>query len=73
MAAVLRDPDRMTAESAVVTPWTAAVTGVLAGRGLLERTLRECTLLTAITRGDPRSRPSSPPPPTGASAPRPGR
>ncbi|MET9324635.1 hypothetical protein ABZX75_31420 [Streptomyces sp. NPDC003038] len=69
VAAVLRDPDRVMAESAVVThldrraallaadegfhAWARAMTTVLAGRPFAERPLREWTLLTAITRGEP--------------------
>ncbi|MFD7257637.1 hypothetical protein [Streptomyces sp. NPDC059874] len=69
VAAVLRDPDPVMAESAVVThldrraarllvdegfsAWAQALTGVLAGRAFPERRLREWTLLKAITRGEP--------------------
>ncbi|MBT2480609.1 hypothetical protein [Streptomyces sp. ISL-94] len=68
-AAVLRDPDPVMAESAVVThldrraarlladdgfpAWARAMTGVLAGRAFPERRLREWTLLKAITHGEP--------------------
>lgn len=69
VAAVLRDPDPVMAESAVVThldrraarlladegfpAWAQAMTGVLAGRSFPERRLREWTLLKAISRGEP--------------------
>ncbi|MFD9406006.1 hypothetical protein ACFWBN_03125 [Streptomyces sp. NPDC059989] len=69
VAAVLRDPDPVMAESAVVThldrraarlladdgfpAWARAMTGVLAGRAFPERRLREWTLLKAITHGEP--------------------
>uniref|UniRef100_A0AAU2JJR1 DUF222 domain-containing protein n=1 Tax=Streptomyces sp. NBC_00049 TaxID=2903617 RepID=A0AAU2JJR1_9ACTN len=69
VAAVLRDPDPVMAESAVVThldrraarlladagfrAWARAMTGVLAGRTFPERRLREWTLLKAITWGEP--------------------
>lgn len=69
MAGVLRDPDPVMAESAVVThldrraarlladdgfpAWAQAMTGVLAGRAFPERRLREWALLRAITRGEP--------------------
>ncbi|MEV7524264.1 hypothetical protein [Streptomyces sp. NPDC091371] len=69
VAAVLRDPDPVMAESAVVThldrraerlladdsfpAWAQAMAGVLAGRAFPERRLREWTLLKAITRGEP--------------------
>ncbi|MEU9256188.1 hypothetical protein AB0D66_30680 [Streptomyces sp. NPDC048270] len=67
VAAVLRDPDPVMAESAVVTHlnrraarllddegfpgWARAMTAVLAGRAFPERRLREWTLLKAITSG----------------------
>ncbi|MEU9105066.1 hypothetical protein AB0D54_11975 [Streptomyces xanthophaeus] len=69
VAAVLRDPDPVMAESAVVThldrraarlladegfpAWARAMTPVLAGRAFPERRLREWKLLKAITRGEP--------------------
>ncbi|MFE1825951.1 hypothetical protein [Streptomyces yangpuensis] len=69
VTAVLRDPDRVMAESAVVThldrraaglladdaftAWARAMAGVLAGRAFPERRLREWCLLTAVTRGKP--------------------
>ncbi|MCX4695065.1 hypothetical protein [Streptomyces sp. NBC_01408] len=69
VAAVLRDPDPVMAESAVVThldrraarlladeafpAWARAMTPVLAGREFPERRLREWNLLKAITRGEP--------------------
>ncbi|WP_051806687.1 hypothetical protein [Streptomyces sp. NRRL F-2664] len=69
VAAVLRDPDRVMAESAVVThldrraaglltddgftAWAGAISGVLAGRAFPERRLREWSLLKAVTRGEP--------------------
>lgn len=68
VAAVLRDPDRVMAESAVVThldrraaglladggfsAWARAMAGVLAGRPFPERRLREWSLLKAVTRGE---------------------
>ncbi|MFD4248029.1 hypothetical protein ACFWP3_41620 [Streptomyces sp. NPDC058525] len=68
VAAVLRDPDPVMAESAVVTHlnrraarlldddgfpgWARAMTAVLAGRAFPERRLREWSLLKAITRGE---------------------
>ncbi|MEU9234832.1 hypothetical protein [Streptomyces subrutilus] len=68
VAAVLRDPDPVMAESAVVTHlnrraarllddegfrgWARAMTAVLAGRAFPERRLREWTLLKTITRGE---------------------
>lgn len=69
VAVVLRDPDPVMAESAVVThldrraarlladegfpAWAQAMNGVLAGRAFPERRLREWTLLKVITRGEP--------------------
>ncbi|MFJ6479054.1 hypothetical protein ACIQK6_02745 [Streptomyces sp. NPDC091682] len=69
VAAVLSDPDRVMAESAVVThldrravhlladeefpAWARAMAGVLAGRAFPERRLREWSLLEAVTRGRP--------------------
>ncbi|OKK17400.1 hypothetical protein AMK16_21400 [Streptomyces sp. CB00455] len=69
VAAVLRDPDPVMAESAVVThlnrraarllaeegfpAWAQAMTAALAGRAFPERRLREWTLLKAITSGEP--------------------
>ncbi|WKV75665.1 hypothetical protein AW27_031575 [Streptomyces sp. PCS3-D2] len=69
VTAVLGDPDRVMAESAVVTHldrraaalladdrytvWARAMSGVLAGRVFPERRLREWSLLTAVTRGEP--------------------
>ncbi|KJK47756.1 MULTISPECIES: hypothetical protein [unclassified Streptomyces] len=69
MAAVLRDPDRVMAESAAVThldrraavlladdaftAWARAMSAVLAGREFPERRLREWSLLKAVTRGEP--------------------
>ncbi|MFE2165185.1 hypothetical protein ACFXB3_08940 [Streptomyces sp. NPDC059447] len=69
VAVVLRDPDPVMAESAVVThldrraarlladegfpAWAQAMAGALAGRAFPERRLREWTLLKAITRGEP--------------------
>ncbi|MFG2874451.1 hypothetical protein ACGFYU_05460 [Streptomyces sp. NPDC048337] len=69
VAAVLRDPDPVMAESAVVThlnrraarlladegfpAWAQAMTAALAGRAFPERRLREWTLLKAITDGEP--------------------
>ncbi|MFD9104155.1 hypothetical protein ACFVZN_24095 [Streptomyces virginiae] len=69
VATVLRDPDRVMAESAVVThldrraaglladdgftAWARAMSGVLAGRAFPERRLREWSLLKAVTRGEP--------------------
>ncbi|MBT2546275.1 hypothetical protein J7E99_37845 [Streptomyces sp. ISL-44] len=69
VAAVLRDPDPVMAESAVVTHlnrraarlmsdegfpvWAQAMTAALAGRAFPERRLREWTLLKAITHGEP--------------------
>ncbi|MFD9516946.1 hypothetical protein [Streptomyces sp. NPDC059979] len=71
MAAVLRDPDPVMAESAVVTHLnrsaarlsadegfparSRAMTGVLVGRVFPDRRLRRRTLLKVITRGEPRS------------------
>ncbi|MEU9143374.1 hypothetical protein [Streptomyces sp. NPDC048349] len=68
-AAVLRDPDPVMAESAVVThlnrraarllddeafaAWARAMTAALAGRAFPQRRLHEWTLLKAITRGEP--------------------
>lgn len=67
VAEVLRDPDPVMAESAVVThlnrraarlpagqefaAWAQAMTAVLAGRAFPERRLREWSLLKAVTRG----------------------
>ncbi|MFE9467898.1 hypothetical protein ACFYNW_30315 [Streptomyces virginiae] len=69
VAAVLRDPDRVMAESAVVThldrraaglltdegftAWARAMSGVLADRAFPERRLREWSLLKAVTCGEP--------------------
>ncbi|MCM9077664.1 MULTISPECIES: hypothetical protein [Streptomyces] len=69
VAAVLRDPDRVMAESAVVThldrravhlladeefpAWARAMAAALAGRDFPERRLREWSLLKAVTRGEP--------------------
>lgn len=69
VAAVLRDPDPVMAESAVVTHlnrraarlldgeefprWARAMTTVLAGRAFPERRLREWTLLKAVTQHEP--------------------
>ncbi|MGW6709310.1 hypothetical protein ACWGDE_31105 [Streptomyces sp. NPDC054956] len=69
VAAVLRDPDPVMAESAVVThmdrraaslladdsfpAWARAMGGVLGGRAFAARRLREWTLLKAVTRGEP--------------------
>ncbi|WP_301373203.1 hypothetical protein [Streptomyces xanthophaeus] len=69
VAEVLRDPDRVMAESAVVThldrravqlladeefpAWARAMAAVLAGRPFPERRLREWSLLKAATRGEP--------------------
>ncbi|MGW5852423.1 hypothetical protein ACWFQ8_31560 [Streptomyces sp. NPDC055254] len=69
VAAVLRDPDPVMAESAVVThlnrraaqlladdafpAWAGAMTTVLEGWAFPERRLREWTLLKAINRGEP--------------------
>ncbi|MFG2990339.1 hypothetical protein ACGFZK_13790 [Streptomyces sp. NPDC048257] len=69
VAAVLGDPDRVMAESAVVThldrravhlladeefpAWARAMADVLAGRAFPERRLREWTLLKAVNRGEP--------------------
>ncbi|MFD3550171.1 hypothetical protein ACFWUW_32085 [Streptomyces sp. NPDC058655] len=69
VAAVLRDPDPVMAESAVVThldrravrlladeaftAWASALGAALAGRAFPERRLREWTLLRAITEGEP--------------------
>ncbi|MET9853347.1 hypothetical protein ABZY57_10420 [Streptomyces sp. NPDC006450] len=69
VAAVLRDPDPVMAESAVVThldrraaglladeafaAWALAVGAVLGGRTFAARRLREWTLLKAVTRGEP--------------------
>ncbi|WP_327733850.1 hypothetical protein OG749_08190 [Streptomyces nojiriensis] len=66
---VLRDPDRVLAESAVVThldrravqlltaeefpAWSRAIAAALAGRAFPERRLREWNLLKAATRGEP--------------------
>ncbi|MEU9300912.1 hypothetical protein [Streptomyces sp. NPDC048269] len=68
VAAVLRDPDPVMAESAVVThlnrraarlladegfpAWAQAMTAALDGRAFPQRRLREWTLLKAITRGE---------------------
>ncbi|MEU9086017.1 hypothetical protein [Streptomyces sp. NPDC048357] len=68
VAAVLRDPDPVMAESAVVThldrraarlladetfpAWARAMADALAGRAFPERRLREWILLKAITRGE---------------------
>ncbi|MFD3538226.1 hypothetical protein ACFWUQ_01835 [Streptomyces sp. NPDC058662] len=68
VAAVLRDPDPVMAESAVVThlnrraaqlpaegafpAWAGAMATVLRGWAFPERRLREWSLLKAITRGD---------------------
>ncbi|MGW3324535.1 hypothetical protein [Streptomyces virginiae] len=68
VAAVLRDPDRVMAESAVVThldrravqllaeeefpAWARAMAAALAGRPFPERRLREWNLLKAVTRGE---------------------
>ncbi|MEU4727571.1 hypothetical protein [Streptomyces sp. NPDC023588] len=72
VAAVLRDPDPVMAESAVVThldrraarlladdgfpAWARAMTGVLTGRAFPERRLREWILLKALTHDEPWSR-----------------
>ncbi|WP_405442740.1 hypothetical protein OG373_35525 [Streptomyces avidinii] len=69
VAAVLRDPDRVMAESAVVThldrravqlladeefpAWAGDMAAALAGRPFPERRLREWSLLMAVTRDDP--------------------
>ncbi|MFI1650836.1 hypothetical protein ACH4XT_28375 [Streptomyces avidinii] len=69
VAAVLRDPDRVMAESAVVThldrravqlladeefpAWAGDMAAALAGRPFPERRLREWSLLKAVTRDDP--------------------
>ncbi|MGZ9929094.1 hypothetical protein ACXNSR_04310 [Streptomyces sp. NC-S4] len=69
VAEVLRDPDRVMAESAVVThldrravqllaaeefpAWSRAIAGALAGRAFPERRLREWNLIEAVTRGEP--------------------
>ncbi|MFD3699144.1 hypothetical protein ACFWUZ_23905 [Streptomyces sp. NPDC058646] len=69
VAAVLRDPDPVMAEAAVVThldrraaglladeafpAWAGAMTTVLAGREFPERRLREWNLLKSISRGEP--------------------
>ncbi|MFD9516665.1 hypothetical protein [Streptomyces sp. NPDC059979] len=69
VAAVLRDPDPVMAESAVVThldrraarlladegfpAWARAMAAVLDGRAFPERRLREWILLKAITRDEP--------------------
>lgn len=69
VAAVLRDPDPVMAESAVVTHlnrraalllddegfpgWARAMTAALDGRVFPERRLREWTLLKAVTRDEP--------------------
>lgn len=68
VAAVLRDPDGVMAESAVVThldrravqlldeeefpAWSRAMAAALAGRAFPERRLREWSLLKAVTRGE---------------------
>ncbi|WP_404961882.1 hypothetical protein [Streptomyces sp. 147326] len=68
VAAVLRDPDPVMAESAVVThldrraarlladegfpAWARGMADALAGRAFPERRLREWVLLKAITRGE---------------------
>ncbi|MFG2972563.1 hypothetical protein ACGFYY_06110 [Streptomyces sp. NPDC048331] len=68
VAAVLRDPDGVMAESAVVThldrravqllaedefpAWALAMAAALAGRAFPERRLREWSLLKAVTRGE---------------------
>ncbi|MFZ3468425.1 hypothetical protein ACODT3_35095 [Streptomyces sp. 4.24] len=72
VAAVLRDPDPVMAESAVVThldrravrlladdsfpAWAQAMGAALGGRTFAARRLREWTLLKAVTRGEPWSR-----------------
>ncbi|MFJ7587810.1 hypothetical protein ACIQZO_10550 [Streptomyces sp. NPDC097617] len=69
VAAVLRDPDRVMAEAAVVThldrraahllaaaefpAWAGAMAATLTGRPFPERRLREWSLLEAVTRGEP--------------------
>lgn len=69
MAAVLRDPDPVMAESAVVThldrraaglladeafpAWSQALGAAIGGRTFAARRLREWTLLKAVTRGEP--------------------
>ncbi|MFD5148778.1 hypothetical protein [Streptomyces sp. NPDC058401] len=69
VAAVLRDPDLVMAESAVVThldrraaglladeafpAWAQAIGAALGGRTFAARRLREWTLLKAVTRGEP--------------------
>lgn len=69
VVAVLGDPDRVMAESAVVThldrravqlladeeftAWARAMAAALAGRAFPERRLREWSLLGAVTRGEP--------------------
>ncbi|MCX4524288.1 MULTISPECIES: hypothetical protein [unclassified Streptomyces] len=69
VAAVLRDPDTVMAESAVVTHmdrraaqlladerfpgWAGAMGGVLGGRAFPVRRLREWTLLKSINQGEP--------------------
>ncbi|MEU2452966.1 hypothetical protein ABZ605_23165 [Streptomyces sp. NPDC012765] len=69
VATVLRDPDRVMAESAVVThldrraaqlladgefrTWAGDMAAALAGRPFPERRLREWNLLKAVTRGEP--------------------
>ncbi|MFI8341630.1 hypothetical protein ACIF8W_16365 [Streptomyces sp. NPDC085639] len=69
VATVLRDPDRVMAESAVVThldrraaqlladgefrAWAGDMAAALAGRPFPERRLREWSLLKAVTRGEP--------------------
>ncbi|MFD9262677.1 hypothetical protein, partial [Streptomyces sp. NPDC059538] len=69
VATVLRDPDRVMAESAVVThldrraaqlladgdfrTWAGDMAAALAGRPFPERRLREWSLLKAVTRGEP--------------------
>ncbi|MCJ0874521.1 hypothetical protein [Streptomyces sp. AP-93] len=69
VAAVLRDPDLVMAESAVVThldrravrlladeafpAWARAMGEALGGRHFAARRLREWTLLKAVTRGEP--------------------
>ncbi|MFD3802985.1 hypothetical protein ACFWSF_10895 [Streptomyces sp. NPDC058611] len=69
VSAVLRDPDPVMAESAVVThldrraerlladeefpAWATALAAALAGRAFAERRLREWTLLRAVDGGGP--------------------
>ncbi|MFI5544318.1 hypothetical protein ACIA6E_11085 [Streptomyces sp. NPDC051815] len=69
VAGVLRDPDRVMAEAAVVThldrralrlledegfaAWAGAMAAEIAGRPFPERRLREWVLLKAITNGEP--------------------